>query len=282
MTAALILTLNEERNLPACLDSVAWCDEVLVLDSFSADRTVEVARERGVRVLQRRFDDFASQRNFGVEQGGMRSDWILHVDADERVTGALRDEILGVTRSAMPKPAYRVASKLMFQGRWLRHAGMYPAYQVRLGRREVLRFAQAGHGQREALPPEQVGTLREALIHEAFSKGLDEWRERHRRYADAEAVARVANTVPVSADLRRLLHRDPVERRRAAKRLSWQLPARPWFRFLYMAVLRGGALDGRPGLEYCRLMAGYERLTDLKVRELRSHAPGSDQPVLPA
>ncbi len=269
MIATLILTLNEDVNLPTCLDSVAWCDEVLVLDSFSTDRTVDIASERGVRVLQRRFDDFATQRNFGLEQGGLRSDWVLHVDADERVPAALRDEIRGILNNTAARPAYRVASKLMFQGRWLRHAGMYPAYQVRLGRRDTLRFVQAGHGQREALPPEQVGTLREALVHEPFAKGLDAWRERHQRYAAEEAAARAANTIPTRNDLARLFDPDPVERRRAAKRLSWRLPARPWFRFMYMAVLRRGLLDGRAGLEYCRLMAMYERLTDVKARALR-------------
>jgi hypothetical protein len=112
--------------------------------------------------------------------------------------------------------------------------------------------------------------LREALVHEAFAKGLDEWRERHRRYAAEEAAARAANTVPVREDIARLFHRDRTERRRAAKRLSWRLPARPALRFLYMAILRGGLLDGPPGLEYCRLLADYERMTDRNTRALRS------------
>lgn len=268
MIAVLILTLNEEINLPACLASVAWADDVLVLDSGSTDRTVEIARARGARVLERPFDNFATQRNHGIDRGDFGAKWILHLDADERVPPELRDELVRVAAGAASLPAYRVASKLMFRGRWLKRSGMYPAYQVRFGRGQALRFVQVGHGQREAIPPHEVGTLRAALIHEAFAKGVDEWTERHARYAADEAAARAANAEPFAADLARLLSRDPVERRRAAKRLSWRLPARPWFRFFYMAVLRGGLLDGRAGLEYCRLLADYERMTDIKTREL--------------
>ena len=96
MISTLILTYNEEQNLPACLESVKWSDDVLLVDSFSTDLTVEVARARGARVLQNRFTNFAEQRNFGLTQGGLRHHWILHLDADEIVTPELRDEIANI------------------------------------------------------------------------------------------------------------------------------------------------------------------------------------------
>src|SRR5688572_4169495 len=132
MISILILTFNEEQNLPGCLASVAWSDDVLVMDSFSTDRSVEVAKGRNVRVMQRAFDHFAGQRNFGLESGGLKYEWVLHLDADEVVTSELRDELARVIDSAHHE-AYRIASKMMFQERWLKHSGMYPAYQVRFG-----------------------------------------------------------------------------------------------------------------------------------------------------
>ena len=192
MISVLILTLNEAQNLPRCLESVAWSDDVLVVDSFSTDRTVELARSRGARVLQNRFEDFARQRNFGLREGKLKHDWVLHLDADEVVTPELQAELQALANRA-EHDAYRVASKMMFQGRWLKRSGMYPSYQVRFGRRDRLKFQQVGHGQRESLATGSVGTLREPLLHHSFSKGLADWIERHNRYSTAEAAHFLAN-----------------------------------------------------------------------------------------
>ena len=270
--SVLVLTYNEADNLPRCLASVAWADDVLVVDSFSTDDTVEVARAHGARVVQRAFDDFARQRNFGTEHGELRHDWVLHLDADEVVPPELRDELVGIAAEG-GMPAYRVASKMMFQGRWLRHAGMYPAYQVRFGRRDALRFKQVGHGQREDLPPEQVGTLQHALEHYSFSKGLDDWFAKHNRYSSdeaAEALRQASDTL----DWPGLASGDRTRRRRALKALAARLPFRPSLRFLYMYVLRRGALDGKAGLTYCRLLATYEAMTVAKEQELRMRHRG--------
>ena len=265
MISVLVLTLNEEVNIADCLDSVAWADDVLVLASGSEDRTVEIARSNGARVLHRDFDDFASQRNYGLEEGGLRHDWVLHLDADERVTPALRDALRDKARGG-EKRAYRVPSKLMFQGRWLKHAGMYPTYQVRFGRREALTFTQVGHGQRGALPAEEVGTLDEPLLHYAFSKGIADWVRRHNRYSSDEAE-HAGETQLGDVDWTALMTGDPQARRRALKDLSYALPFRPLLRFLYVCVGRLGLLDGRPGFDYAVLLAFYEYLIGLKRRE---------------
>lgn len=267
MISFLVLTLNEEQNLPRCLASVQWAEDMLVLDSFSTDRTVEIARQAGARVLQRRFDDFAGQRNFGLQQGGLKHDWVLHLDADEVVTPELKGELLKVVKAA-DKDAYRVASKMMFQDRWLKYSGMFPTYQVRLGRKDKLAFAQVGHGQRETLAAERVGTLREPLLHYSFSKGMVDWIEKHRRYANDEAGHFVNQLAGEAVDWRGLFG-DAMRRRRALKHLAFYLPARPALRFLYMYGLRRGFLDGRPGLEYCRLLSCYERMITENIRERR-------------
>ena len=270
--SVLVLTYNEEDNLPRCLASVAWADDVLVVDSFSTDRTAEVAREHGARVLQRAFDTFAGQRNFGTDEGDLRHDWVLHLDADEVVPDALRDELLAIVRTG-GKPAYRVASKMMFQGRWLRYAGMYPAYQVRFGRRDRLRFKQVGHGQREDLPADEVGTLDHDLEHYSFSKGLHEWFAKHNRYSSDEAAEALRQQAD-SVDWAALAAPDRTRRRRALKALAARMPMRPSLRFVYMYVLRRGFLDGRAGLSYCRLLSTYEAMTVAKERELRLRQRG--------
>ena len=270
--SVLALTYNEEDNLPRCLASVAWADDVLVVDSFSTDRTVEIARAHGARVLQRPFDTFADQRNFGVDQGELRHDWVLHLDADEVVPGPLRDEMLAIARVG-GYPAYRVASRMMFQGRWLRHAGMYPAYQVRFGQRDRLRFKQVGHGQREDLPADEVGTLRHDLEHYSFSKGLHEWFAKHNRYSSDEAAEALRQSTG-AVDWAALAAPDPTRRRRALKTLAARMPMRPSLRFLYMYVVRRGFLDGRAGLTYCRLLSTYEAMTVAKERELRLRERG--------
>jgi hypothetical protein len=256
--SVLILTFNEEANLDACLDALAWCDDILVLDSGSTDRTVEIARANKARVLCRRFDNFASQRNFGLEHGSFKHEWILHLDADEIVTpefvGAL--DRLSCTETL---DAYRVPSKLILFGRWLRHAGMYPTYQVRLGHRERLRFSQVGHGQRETSASERIGLFPEPYLHYSFAHGMRHWLEKHVRYAQDEAE--------LLRDIKSGRHKemnveqsDATQRRRSAKAMSARLPLclRPVARFTYVYIFRRGFLDGRAGLAYAVMLAVYE------------------------
>lgn len=268
MISVLILTFNEERNLQRCLESVRWSDDVLVLDSFSTDRTTEIARANGVRVIQRAFDNFASQRNFGLREGGLKHDWVLHLDADEIVTAALREEALAAIHTRN-KDAFQVPSQMIFQGRWLKHAGLYPSYQVRLGRRDRLVFAQVGHGQREVIVPEQIGRLNAPLLHYSFSKGLHDWLDKHNRYSSAEAAYFAKHSHTEIVDWKNLISGDPVQRRRALKQLAAHLPCRPLLRFFYMFVLRAGVLDGIAGYHYCRLLAIYEYMIVLKTKEMR-------------
>jgi len=268
MISVVILTFNEEVNLPRCLEAISWCDDVLIVDSFSSDATLTIAAEHEVRVVQRTFDNFAAQRNFAVEHCELKHEWVFHLDADEVMTPDLSAEILrciGTTE----KDAYRVSSKLMFQGKFLRHAGLFPWYQVRLGRRSKLRFRQVGHGQREQLSSHAIGTLKNSLLHFPFEKGLDDWIEKHNRYAAAEAWQNVHGYVNDSVSTLDLFSIATDRRRRAAKKIFRRLPFRAPLRFIYMYLFRGGILDGKAGFKYCRLLAWYESLIVLKERELR-------------
>ena len=111
MISVVILTYNEETNIARCLDSVSWSDDILVVDSFSEDRTVEISKRHGARVIQRAFEDFSSQRNFASEQGNLKHEWVLHLDADEVVSPELRAELARAMFG--DKDAYRVSSKLI-------------------------------------------------------------------------------------------------------------------------------------------------------------------------
>ena len=263
MFSVLILTLDEERDLPRCLASVRDCDDVVILDSGSRDRTVAIARAAGARVFTRAFDDFAGQRNHAQQNIPFRHRWVFHLDADEQMTPALAAEC-AASSARDDLDGFLVAPKMIFAGRWIPHCTDFPAYQARFVRAPDFQFVQVGHGQREA-PQMRVGSLRENYLHDLDSGGEAEWLAKHRRYAAAEAaeLVRRRDTTPW-----RDLLGPKLQRRRAVKRLSRHLPFRPTARFLYQYVLRGGWRDGRAGLRYCRLLTRYERFIAEEVRNL--------------
>jgi glycosyltransferase involved in cell wall biosynthesis len=267
--SVLLLTFNEELNLQRCLDGIACCDDIVVLDSYSTDRTVTIAEAAGTRVFQREFDNFAGQRNWALENVRFQHEWILHLDADEVCTSPLLAEIAAcITDSRYD--AYRVPSKTIFLDKWLRFAGLYPSYQVRLGRYPAFRFQQVGHGQREDINPDRIGSLKSSYFHFSFSKGLDDWFARHNRYSSDEALRIVEHGGSDAMDLAGLFDWScPTRRRRAIKAIASRLPFRPAMRFLYMYVARFGFLDGYAGYQYCRLLAIYQAMIDMKVREAR-------------
>jgi glycosyltransferase involved in cell wall biosynthesis len=255
--STLILTHNEAANLPACLEALSWCDDILVLDSGSTDDTVAVAKDYGARVMTRPLDNFATQRNYGMEMGELRHDWVLHLDADEIVT----PDFVKVLQALEPPStiaAYRVPSKLMLFGKWLRYAGMYPTYQVRIGKRDHLRFKQVGHGQREDLPGACVGIFDEPYLHFSFSQGMRRWLEKHVQYAADEAELILGSAVEHTHHS--LFKGDTTERRRAGKERAAALPffLRPALRFFYVYIFRQGFRDGHAGLVYSVMLSVYE------------------------
>lgn len=263
--SVLLLTYNEEGNLPSCLAALSWCNDIVVVDSGSSDRTVETARAFGARVLTRPFDNFASQRNWGLENGDLKSEWVLHLDADEIVTAEFQSA-LDALEPRTGINAYHVPSKLMLFGRWLRHAGMYPAYQVRLGHRERLRFVQVGHGQREDLPPSSVAVFDEPYLHFSFSHGMADWLAKHIRYAkdEAELILRFRQSASGGNGAK-----DGISRRRAAKARVARIPAimRPLARFFYIYFVKQGFRDGRAGLAYATMLSVYEGMTAVFLLE---------------
>ena len=273
MISIVILSHNESINMGRCLASVAWSDDVLVVDSGSTDGTIEQAERLGARVMRRPFDNFADQRNFALDEGRLKHEWVLHLDADEVVTPELAREVQEIAARGQGRPGYRVPSRLMMMGRWLKHSGMYPSYQVRFGSRERLRFHMVGHGQRELLDPGEIGTMKGDLIHYNFSKGISDWLAKHARYARDEAASALRGGETYRwRDLLRTT--DRVERRRLLKGLSHGIPMRPLARFVYIYLVRMGFLDGRAGFRYAMLIAIYQWAIDMNTIEQRQGGSG--------
>lgn len=260
----LILTKNEELRLPACLRSAAACDDIVVLDSGSTDRTAEIASATGARVFVNPFRDFAQQRNHGMEAVPFRHPWVFHLDADELLTDELAGECAALSADD-PIDGYYAAPRMMFHGRWLKRCTDFPAWQARCVRAGRFRFIQAGHGQREA-PEMRMGFLRGNYLHDISAPDEAAWDAKHRRYAREEAAAFLAG--PASS-LGALWRGPALERRRTLKHLSYRLPGRPWLRLLYQYLLRGGFLDGEGAWRYCRLMARYERFAAEALRDMK-------------
>jgi glycosyltransferase involved in cell wall biosynthesis len=272
MFSVLILTLNEERNLPGCLSSAASCDDLVVLDSGSTDATAAIASAAGARVFVRPFDNFAGQRNYAQRAIAFKHRWVFHLDADEQLTPELFAECRACAAAAGPDlDGYFVAPKMLWMGRWIPHCTDFPAYQARFVRAPEFVFVEVGHGQREA-PSMRLGWMQTSYLHDLSGGGEAEWLAKHRRYARVEAEHHL-NADPGGGRLwLELFASEPLRQRRALKRLSYALPARPLLRFVYQYLLRGGFLDGLAGLRYCRLLARYEGFTAEALRQLRRAA----------
>jgi glycosyltransferase involved in cell wall biosynthesis len=267
------LTFNEERNLPLCLKSVTWTDDVVVFDSFSTDRTLDIARAAGVRILQRRFDDYGSQREAARVEGEFKYPWLLVLDADEEPDAELVAELQAIAGAEGSHDAYRMRRKDYFLGKWIKHC-TYPIWYVRFFRHEHARYEPRSVHEYPSVSG-TVGELNGHLIHHSFNKGLADWWAKHIRYAQFEAQESLKTLRAGQVDWAGLFSfRDPVRHRRALKSLSMRLPFRPLLRFLYMYVLRLGLLDGGAGLTYCRLLAMYEYMIVLHMKELQRRENG--------
>jgi glycosyltransferase involved in cell wall biosynthesis len=271
--SVLIMTLNEEANLPACLASLSWSDDIVILDSFSTDRTVEIARAAGARVYQRAYDTEDRQRMYGLTEIEFKYPWVYTPDADEITPPDLRDEMLAIARDpTRPEAFFKARYKNMFMGRWIRRSSLYPTWITRLVRPDRVHFERSVHSR--CIGDGPTGELKSHFIHYSFNKGLEAWYDKHNRYSSVEADLSSSRRLEHKIDWASLVSASSDRRRRGLKTLSYRLPFRPTLRFLYMYLLRGGFLDGRPGYLYCRLLAGYEFMIVVKTEEQRQRLRG--------
>ena len=265
--SVMIFTLNEDVHLPSCLAALGWSDDVIVVDSFSTDRTEEIARQAGARFFSNRFEGLGKQRTWGLEHCAPKHEWILILDADERVTVELAREMAQILpRAPQEVGAYRVKRRCYMWGRWLRYSNLYPSWVVRLVRKGRVTYVNRGHAETQQVAGE-VRSLEHDLIDENL-KGIDEWFERQNRYSTKEAEFELQQEAAPS-DVASLLSSDPLAHRAALKRIASRLPFRPLLYFVYSYLLRGGFLEGRDGLIFCIMKSEYQRMVVMKKYDIR-------------
>ena len=268
LIAAVILTFNEELNILKCINSLSFCNTVIVLDSHSTDNTKLLAKNAGADVIERKFDNYASQRNFALCSVPKKYSWILMVDADELITPPLEDEILEVIQSGKNIDIFRVRRKDFFQGKWIKYSSGYPTWFPRLFKNGKVKVKREIN--EEYLCKGEEAYLNEHLFHYPFSKGLNWWFSKHNKYSDMEAKLMLSE-VNEKLYLSNLFSSSPVVRRKAQKRLSYKIPFRPLFVFFVFYILRGGFLDGVKGYAFCRMRMIYESMIDLKFKEIKNN-----------
>jgi glycosyltransferase involved in cell wall biosynthesis len=256
--SVVVLTRDEEPNIRRCLASVAWADQVVVVDSGSTDDTVPIARSLGVEVVEQPWLGFSAQREFALRLPLLRRDWVYFVDADEWTSPELAGEI-GVRLGEPSCAAFSQRFRLVFQGTWIRHCGWYGgSWIVRLVDRRYTKFDESRVGERVRVDG-PVGRLRHDIVDEDL-KGLVVWLRKHVHYAQLEAERRGRQGLfrDRLAALRSRGDTRPMIRAVLKDVVFPSIPAKPAALFLYMYIVRLGVLDGLAGLRFCFFHAWHE------------------------
>lgn len=275
----LVLTKNEQQDLPACLQSVLWSDDIHVYDSGSTDDTLGIAHKFGVKVTERTYGesklafggDEAAHRNWGLQNIPFKNPWVFVIDADERMTPDLVRAVNAAAASPGDQVAFRIQRRDFFLGTWLKYVQTSPFY-MRLIRPEKIRHERLINTISVADGP--VGQVVGYLDHFPFSKGMGHWIDRHNGYSRFEAQQIFDNRQGGKgfSCAKAFTAKDFHERRYHQKELFYRLPFRPLVKFFLLYVAKCGFLDGHAGFTYAMLQAIYEYFIVLKVRELEAAA----------
>lgn len=267
--SVIVLTFNSEATIGATLASARKVsDDVHVVDSFSTDRTLEIARAAGAQVVQHEFANYSAQRNWAIDTLPLKYEWELHLDADERLSDELAAEINALMAAGAPAAiaGYHLPRLVHFHGRALRHGGMYPIYQMRLfrhgkGRCEMRKYDQ------HFFVDGRTRQLRGPMIDD-IRLSLSEWTARHNRWADAE----VEELLNPGEKVIRAGAGDPIAEKRAQRAWYYRQPLflRAFLLFLYRYIWKRGFLDGTEGMIFYVLQTFWFRfLVDAKLYERR-------------
>ncbi len=275
--SVLIPAKNERDNIGPCIESARFASEIVVVDSSSTDGTQGIAASLGAQVVEFKWNgSYPKKKNWALSNLPWRNEWVFILDADERITPELAEEL----RRTVDRPSadgFYVNRRFWFLDGWLRHCGYYPSWNLRFFRHRLGRYEQlAGLGDSMSGDNEVhehvvlrgiAGHLAGEMEHHAFPT-IDTWVEKHNRYSNWEARLLLSEAGLQAAD-QTVIH--PVlARKRRLKKLVTRVPFRPALRFFYHYVIRAGFLDGRRGYIFCRLMAFYEFLSVAKASELRA------------
>lgn len=275
--SVIVLTFNEEENIEDCLRSVCdWADETFVVDSGSTDATIEIARRYTRNILEHPFDNYSRQRTWAQGTLPLRNEWILQIDADERVSPELAGSIASLFASTQLASinGAMFSRRTVFMGRWIRHGGHYPVFHTRLYRKQHGRCEDRLYDQ-HFLVTEPVVRLSGDLI-DVLTAELDVWSMRHIRWAGAEAREMRRSNRERGDQVRSTLLAGPVPRRRWLRTVAFgrsPLFLRAFLYFFYRYVLRRGFLDGVEGLIFHFLHGCWYRFyVDAKIWEAEEEA----------
>lgn len=273
----IVLTLNEEENLPACLGSLEGlkCSK-LVVDSGSTDNTLAIARQYEASILEHPFENYAVQRNWAFEQADPSAKWVISLDADERLTPELVREInqlIAINNKEVN--GYMFRKRTHFLGRWIRHGGQYPAYHLRMIRNGVARCEERLYDQHFRVNSGKIERTHHDYI-DIITSSLSDWTARHNRWATAEAREILAQQSQqnLEGQVTPRLFGNAIERKRFLRTKVYQrfpLFVRPFLFFIYGYFFRLGFLDGREGLIFHVLQRFWFRfLVDARIYEITS------------
>lgn len=285
---AVVLTRDEELNLPDCLASVAgWVAEIVVVDSGSTDRTLAIARSHGARVLHHPFESHARQWEWVLGQVALGTDWVLGLDADQRVTPELRANLARAFEAPdglEDVAGFYIARRQIFRGRWIRFGGYYPKYLLKLFRRDRVSFDRMDLVDHHFHVRGETRLLRGDLIEDnQKERDLAFWMEKHVRYARLHAREELVRRSGVGWPIPPRLFGTPDERVVWLKRLWTRLPLffRPALYFFYRYFIRLGILDGREGFIFHFMQAfWYRLLVDVLIRDMRAAGHAAPPPPL--
>jgi glycosyltransferase involved in cell wall biosynthesis len=263
----MIPTLNEASHIAETVRNARALGDVYVLDSLSTDGTQKLARDAGAIVIEHPFENYSRQKNWGLDNLPFKGKWVFILDADERITPPLCEEVLRAAADPAACAGYYVNRVVIFMGREIRHGGLYPSWNLRFFRRGACRYEdRAVH--EHMVCSGATGYLKHEMLH-IRRESISEYIAKHIRYADMESdewlkarlgkggAAKAQSLFPSLQGYRQWLRRE-----------AWpRMPMKPVLRFLYMYVFRLGVLDGRPGLHLAMLMASYEYMISLLYKD---------------
>lgn len=267
--SVIILTYNEEKNIEDCLKSVhAWADEIIVVDSYSTDKTLEIVKDYTNNIYQHPFENFSKQRNWAQGNLPIKNEWVLHLDADERISPELAEEIKRIFSAPIDADGFMMPRKTVFRGRWIRHGGHYPVYQLRLFRKDKGQSEERFYDQNYIVRG-KIKKINADIIN-IITPDLNLWKSNHRKWARLEAAEVILNKGRVMNI--RFMGNSIESRNWLRYRIYYKLPLlfiRPFLYFIYRYIFRLGFLDGGQGMVF-HFWHGfwYRLLVDVQIFKL--------------
>jgi glycosyltransferase involved in cell wall biosynthesis len=268
----IILTYNEEKNIEECLKSIhGFFEEIFIVDSFSTDKTIEIAKKYTDKIYQHEFENYSSQRNWALNNLPIRTEWVLNLDADHRVTKELIDELKEIFSKGLEKNfnGFLISRKTIFMGKWIKYGGHYPVYHAILFRKNSGRCEKRLYDQHFVVN----GKLRKLKgdVIDIVADSIDKFISKHIKWAYLEAKEQM---IKREKDIKPSLFGNPIQKRRFFREIYNKFPLfiRPFLYFIYRYFLRFGFLDGIEGLIFHFLHAlWYRFIVDVKIYELKKY-----------